>query len=108
MSYEINAEVHLEPGETLVAARLQALSVNLGVLRFRGVGIAPNAVPERTAKHLVDRNAIRLARKVPQCHFHRANAACLPGGTAELLNLAEDLIHVARIFSENTALQLQR
>jgi len=62
----VDAEVHLEPGEALILAGLEALAIDLGVFRFGGVGIAADLVAELAAQHLIDGNAVDFTAKSQQ------------------------------------------
>jgi hypothetical protein len=89
-------------------ARFEALAENLRVVGFGGVGVAADAVAKFAAEHLVYRHVISLARQIPQRHFQGAHASALARRTAELLDLAEDFINVARVLAQNAALQFER
>ena len=106
--HQVDPQVHLHPGESLRLALLQALAEDFGIARFRGVAVDPDLVAELAAEHLVDGNVVRLARQVPERHFHSADAAALARVAAELLDLAEKLVDVAGVLAEDPALQLQR
>ena len=69
------------------------------------IAVQADFVTEFAAEHLPDGNAPRLAGQIPAGHFQRADAARLPRIAAELLDAAEDLLHIARILAENPRLQ---
>ena len=105
---QVDAEVHLEPREPLFLARLQALAVDLGIVRLGGVGVAADLVAELAAEHLPHRYSVGLPGQVPQRHLDAAHASALPSVEAELFDLAENLVHVAGVLAEQAALQHQR
>ncbi len=104
----VDAKVHLEHGvAVLLNAHLQGFAhVQTRVLAV-DVGIAVHAdlVAELAAQHLIDRNAVGLARDIPQRKLHTANAARLTGLTAVLLDAAENLIDVAGVFANEETLE---
>ncbi len=102
------AEVHLEEGEAQVHPRLQS-PARLGATGPFGISIAIEAhlVAELAAQHLVDRDSIGLAGKIPQSDLDTRDPAALPSVTAELLDAAEQAIDVARILAEQSALEHQ-
>src|SRR6516225_11817707 len=59
------------------------------------------------APHLVNRNVVNLAGDLPQGHFDSAHASRLPRLPAELPDLAEQAIHVDRVFAQQAALEHQ-
>ena len=75
---QVDPQIHLEPGEALVLAQLQALAVHLRIVRFGGVGVAADLVAELAAEHLVDRHVVGFAGQIPQRHLDAADAAGLP------------------------------
>src|SRR5579872_274511 len=104
---KIDTQVHFQPRESLILARLQALAVDLWVVGFGRVRVAANLVAKLAAEHLVNRHSISLACQIPERHFDAADAAGLPGVTAELLDFSKDLIDVTRVFTQNAALEDQ-
>src|SRR5471032_2855207 len=105
---EVDSQIHLQPGEALLLAQAQPLSVDLRVVRFGGVGVASDAVAELAAEHLVHGYVVDLAGDIPHRHFDGADAAALPRRAAELLDPAENLVHVAGVFIEDAAFQHER
>jgi len=101
----VDGDVDLHEREALLDAQLQALAEHRRVGRGRRVGIAADPVTELPAEHLVDRNVVGLARQVPQGHFNAGDAASLARVEAELLDLPEHLVHVARILADDHALE---
>ncbi len=101
--HQVDPQVHLHPSESLRLALLQTLAEHLGIARFGGVAIDSDLVAELAAEHLINRNVVGLAGEVPQCHFHTAHAAALARVTTELLDLAEQPVHVAGVLTENPA-----
>ena len=105
-----DAQIHLEERKAAlhalferpahVAARVAALDVRIAV--------DADLIAEFAAQQLIQRHAVRLARQIPERHLDRRDAAALPGGAAELLDLVEDLVHVAGIFAEDAAFEHQR
>ena len=59
-------------------------------------------------QHLIDRSVVGFTSQIPKRHFDAADAARLPGVPAELFDLAKNLIDVARILAEDTALEKER
>jgi hypothetical protein len=53
----------------------------------------------------MNRHAIRLTGDIPARLIHRGHAAALPRLPAKLLDLAKDLLYVARILAEDPAFQ---
>src|SRR4029079_9537639 len=105
---KVDAEVLLEERETAVHARLQPQALLLRVLGLRGVGVETHAIAEPAAQHLPARHAPGLAGEVHHRHLDSAHAAALPRVPAELLDLPEDLVDVARVLAEEPALEHQR
>ena len=54
-----------------------------------------------------DSDTVGLTGQVPQCDLHTADAAALTGVAAKLLDLAEDLVHIAGVLADDTALEHQ-
>ncbi len=105
---QVDSEIHLQPGESLLHAILQPRAVNLGIFRFHRVGVDPDAIAEFSAHHLVHRHVVGFARQVPQRHLDPAHAAGLPRVKTELLDLPENLVDVAGILAQDAALEHQR
>jgi hypothetical protein len=57
------------------------------------------------AHHGANRRVIDLAGDVPQRHFDGADASGLPRVSAELLDLAENLVELQRILADDAAFQ---
>ena len=57
------------------------------------------------AQKLIKGNTIGLAGQIPQSDLNAGYAAALTGGTAKLLDLSENLVHITRIFTQNAALE---
>ncbi len=104
---QINAQIHLEPGEALLFALFQAFAVDLWVVRFGCVRVAADPIAKLTAQHLIDRRIVGFAGQVPERHFDAADAARLPRLAAKLLEFAEQAIHVARVFAQQAAFEHQ-
>ena len=102
---QVDAEIHLQPGEALLHAAFQALAVNFRVVRFSGVGVAADVVAKLSAKHLIHGHAISLASEVPQRHLNTAHAAGLTRIAAELFDLAENIVDVAGVLAQEAALE---
>ena len=79
-------QVHLQEGEAHFHPLLELLGESPLVRHRRRVGIQADAVAVLAAQHLVDGDAVRLARQVPQGHFDAGDAAALPAVVAELPN----------------------
>ena len=84
---QVVSQIHLEPGKALVAARFQPLAVDLRIVRFGGVGITADLVPELAAEHLIHGYAIGLAGEIPERHLDTADSAGLARMKPELLDL---------------------
>ena len=107
--------LHAEHGLAhLEAETIHALLDGLGLVgaglthggrRSALIAVHPHAVAELAAQHPIDRNAVSLARQIPQRNFQTADAAALAALAAELLDLAEQAIHVAGVLAEQTALE---
>ena len=71
------------------------------------VGITVNAdsVAVAPANQLTDGDAVGLSRKIPKCNLNSRDSAALSGMKPKLLDAAEQLFHIARIFSHQTAFQ---
>src|SRR4029078_9603016 len=105
---KVDAEVLLEERQAAIPARPQPQPLLLRVLGLRGVGVQTHAIAEPAAQHLPARHAPRLAGEVHHRHLDSAHAAALPRVPAELLDLPEDLVDVARVLAKETALEHQR
>ena len=102
-------KIHLQAREALFVMRFFSRSrEHLRIVGLGRVGIAADLVAELAAEHLVGGHVVDLAGDIPQRHFDAADAAALPGVSAELLDLAKDFVYVAGILSEDDALQHQR
>jgi hypothetical protein len=77
-------------------------------VRLGGVRVAPDAIAELAAEHLIDRHVVSLTREIPQGHLDAAHAATLARVAAELLDLPEQPVDVARILVQQPALEHQR
>ena len=105
----VNSQVHLEPRQAhFLLADSHALGIDLRVSRLRRVGVNSNFVAELPAEHLKDRHVVGFAGQVPQRHLDAGDSAALPRRPAKLLDLAEQPVHVARVFVEETALEEER
>ena len=104
---EVDTQVHFEPGETLLLALLEAIAVDVGIVRFGGVGVAADFVAELSAEHLIDGNVVSFARQIPQRHFDGADASALARVKSELLYFAENFVDVAGIFTQNATFEDQ-
>jgi len=103
VAHGLDAAIVLEERESLLDPFFQA-----GHLAIRRVGIQPDAVAVSTAQHLIHGHAVCLARQIPQRHLHAGDAAALPSMAAELPDLLEQPLHVARVLSQQAALEHQR
>lgn len=90
----------------LLQNRAHPLAVRLAV----GVRVAvdPDLIPELAAQQLICRNTIRLAGQIPQRHLNTADAAGLVRVIAELLDAAENLVHIAGVLTQQQTLEHQR
>ena len=104
---QVNADIHLEPGEALIAALFQSLAIDLRVMGLSGTGITTDLVAELAAEHLVNGNVVRFACQIPAGHLNAADAARLARITAKLLDLAKNLLDIAGILAQHSALQHQ-
>ena len=104
---QVDSKIHLEPGETLIHARLQALAIYFRIFRFRRVAVDPNLVPVFTPEHLVHRHIKRLTGKIPERHLNAAHAACLARLSPKLANLSKYFFNVTRVLAEYPAFQHQ-
>ncbi len=104
---QVGAHIHLGPGKASSDAFLESLTHGARRVIALGVGVAiqPHAVAELAAQHLIDGHAVGLAGQIPQGHLDAADAASLPTVPAELLDAAEQAVHVARILSQDAALE---
>ena len=89
------AQIHFQEGEAFIHPGLQRPAHILA-------GVFASIF---SAQHLVYRYAVGFAGQIPQGDLDTADAAALAGGTAELTDAAEQLFHVAGVFSQNPALQ---
>ena len=106
---QINTQVHFEPSESFdFLAFLHSLGIDPGVLGLGRVGVDSDFVAELAAQHRVHGRVVDLAGDVPQRHLDRAHAAGLAGGSAELLDLAENPVDLERILARDAALEHQR
>src|SRR5262249_39265867 len=105
MLNEVDAEIHLEPGESLIAALAKPASVFLRILGLSGIRITADLVAALAAEHLIHWNVVGLARKVPKRHLDATNAARLARVEAELLDFAEDAVDVAGVLAKQPALE---
>ena len=88
--HQIDCHIHLQEGEALLDAPLQALAKHLGIAERRHVRINANPIAELAADHLVDRHVVGLAGQVPQRHLDPADPAGLAGVVPELFDLPKD------------------
>jgi hypothetical protein len=107
-SEQADSEILLQVGNPRVHAGLQSRRLLLRIGCLRRVRVEPHVIAELAAQHLPARHAPRLARQIHQRHLDAADTAGLPGVVAELLDLAEDLVDVARVLAEDPALEDQR
>ena len=98
---KLYAEIHLEEREAHLHAILQGRAhvapATLGV----GVAVAANLVTPLSAEELPYWESPRLAAEIPACELDRAHATSLARVAAELLDAAENLLDVARVFAED-------
>ena len=104
---EVDTQVHFEPGETLLLALLEAIAVDVWIVRFGGVRVTAYFVAELSAEHLIDGNVVSFARQIPQRHFDGADASALARVKSELLYFAENFVDVAGIFTQNATFEHQ-
>ena len=97
---QVDAEVHLQEAEAHLHALLQPSAHLAAAGRGGGVAVAQDAVAEPASGQGVHGHAVRLAGQVHQCHLDGADAAALPAVVAELLDLAEQPVDVARVLAE--------
>jgi hypothetical protein len=100
-----DADVHLQHREAAALALQQPLAHLLRVGHRRRVGVAPHGVAELPADQGVRRHAVRLAGQVHQGHLDAGHATALAAVVPELLDLAEDLVEVARVLADDAALE---
>ena len=105
---EVDAQIHLEEGEACVHPFFELPGKPFHSRHGRRVHVQTDAVAVLAAEQLVDGNAVRLARQVPQGHFDAGDAAALSSVVAELSDLLEQSFDVARVFAEQSALEHQR
>src|ERR1017187_7376903 len=72
-----------------------------------GVAIEAYAVAHLAAQHLPNRHTPGLARQVPAGHLDAGDTAAIAAKSAVLLDFAEYLRHIARVHSDDAALQHQ-
>ena len=105
----IHAQIHLEKSEAHVQPFFQGkahIVAGVTTLHVR-IAIHADLVPEFAAQQLIQGHAVGLARQIPQGNFNAADAAALPGMAAELLDLAENFIHIAGVLTQNAAFEHQ-
>ena len=104
-----DAQIHFQEGKAHFHPLFQRQThVMAGVFSVHiGVAVDTHLVPELSAQHLVQGNAVGLTGQIPQGNFDTADAAALPGGAAELFDFPEDFIHIAGVFAQNPAFQHQ-
>ncbi len=105
---DVDAQIHLHPGQAHRLALFGAAAIFSGVHRLGGVGIDADLVAPFAAEHLVDRNVVDLAGDVPQRHLHCAHSAGLARVAAKLRDLLEQVIDAQRILAEHAALEHHR
>src|SRR5262249_25972948 len=104
---QANPYIHLEEFEAALHAFLEQIAHLRTIRHGGGIDIATHAVTELPPRQHIAGNAIGLARQIHQRHFDATNATGLTTMMAELLNLAEDLIDIAGVFTDQTALEQQ-
>ena len=102
-----DAKIHFQEGKAHLHPFFQRLAHIITVVLSFDVSIAVDADPvtEFSAKQLPAGNSPGLSRNVPQSHFHAGYTTALTGMEPELLDPAEKLIYVERVFAENPALK---
>ena len=105
---KFNAKIHLEERKAhfhaLFKRQTHIAPAALGV----GIAIAADLIAPLPAEKLPDGNTPRLAANIPARQLNRANAASLARIAAELLDTAENLLYITRIFAKNTAFEHRR
>ena len=107
---ERGQDVELDEGQTQLLAPHDALHIALGrgFGRRGRVGIDAHLVAVLAAQELVAGHAVHLAHQVPQRDLDARDAAALAAPVAELLDGAEDHVHVAGVLAQEHALELER
>src|ERR1022692_2907453 len=87
---------HLEPRESHnFFALFQSLRIDFGILRLRSIGIDADLVAKLAASdERVHGSVVDLAGDVPKSHFDGAHSAALARVSAELLDLAKNLVEL--------------
>ena len=110
VEHKLDTKVHLQEGEALFHSLFESVAhVCAGVLAVN-VRIAVNShlVAELATEKLIKRYAVSLAHDVPKSKLNTGNTAALSGMTAKLLDSSEELVNVAGILTENSALEHKR
>src|SRR4029453_15814482 len=105
---QLDAKVLLQIGDAAVHSLLQPLALLLRVVPVRRVGIEAHAIAELAAEHLPAWYPPCFPCQLTAGHLDPAPAARLARGGAKLLDLPEDLVHVAGVLTEDAALEEQR
>ena len=103
-----NAEVHFHERVARVAPFGHVLSELLVVFTLRRISVEPDIVAVFATQQLINRHVIGFPGEVPQGHLNATDAPGRPALPAKLLDLLENLLHVARIFAQQPAFQHQR
>ena len=105
---QADADIHLEELEAIVHALFEPLAHDVPIGDRIGIAIDQRFIAELTARQLISRHTVGFARQIKERHFDAANAAALPRMKAELLDLAEDLVDIARILAQQARLEHER
>src|ERR1039458_1395070 len=94
--HHLDTQVHLEPRESHnFFALFQSLRIDFGILRLRSIGIDADLVAKLAASdERVHGSVVDLAGDVPKSHFDGAHSAALARVSAELLDLAKNLVEL--------------
>ena len=106
---QADAQIHFKEGEAHLHPLFERQAhVVPGMLPVHvRIAVYADAVPETAAQELIHRDAVRLPRQVPQGDLDAGYAAALPRMPAELLDLAENAVHIAGVFPQDAALEHQ-
>ena len=104
---QLDAQIHLQKGEALVHPHFECSAhVCSSVLPSTSVSQYIRTLSRKfSPQQLIEGDAVGLSRQIPQSNFNAGDAAALTGMAAKLLNPPEELIHVAGIFPQQTALE---
>src|SRR5687768_3457654 len=102
---KVDADIHLQGRVTVVDAFLHAVCIFSGILRDGGIAIYSDTVAVLAAEQHVYGNIVSFACQIPQRHLDSRNATALTTMMAELSDLLEESLYIARVLSQQSAFQ---